>query len=236
MHVERADLSRIFHKTAGRGIAEIRERIATKNLNGLEGEFFASQPVYISQLANADGSKIEGLMGRIADEAAANRFGTADLNEFSYWAWRSCGVVEVQMILATELGNGFNKTTMDLIREGLEVGGYNVETDTGWYHKALVKLAEKYGIKGETKKFMPSSEIAREIMEGRYVMVSLKSRLDGGHLLLLYGVNIQGGSLQGFFVHDPFNFGKEGESQFMSKSDFDRLSTRRVIIFEPIRH
>lgn len=231
--MERHRAAKLFHETVGKGIAEIRENLASHKLANLEaGEYFLSyKPVYISQLAGAAGSSISGFYGEIKDEKAAKRFGTTNLSEFSYWAWRSCGIAGLQMVLTTELGDRFQKTTIDLVREGLRLDGYDVYRDMGWYHRSLVKLADVYGIKGRTKKFIPSSEIALEIWDGNYVLASIKSER-GGHLLLLYGIKVsKNRALGGFYCHDPSSFLKDGEARFIPKKEFDRLSTRRVIVF-----
>lgn len=231
--MERHRAAKLFHETVGRGIAEIRENLARHKLANLEtGEYFLPyKPVYISQLAGAARSSISGFYGGIKDEKAARRFGTTNLSEFSYWAWRSCGIAGLQMVLTTELGDRFQKTTIDLVREGLKLDGYDIQLDVGWYHKSLVKLAKAYGIQGRTKKFIPSSEIALEIWEGNYVLASIRSER-GGHLLLLYGIKIsKNRSLEGFYVHDPSNFLRDGEARFISKEEFDGLSTRRVMMF-----
>ncbi|HKC14722.1 MAG TPA: hypothetical protein VKC89_02035 [Patescibacteria group bacterium] len=231
--MERRDISRLFHLTAGRGIALAREEIAIRNLDSQEikGCFFVGNPLYINQMANADRNKIEGgLLGKINDPEAAIRFGTSNVDEFSYWAWRSCGVVNLQMVLAS-INPNFNKSTMDLVREGLDAGGYDVAKDVGWYHKGLIKLANQYGVRGETKKFIPSSQLAVEIFNGRYVMASVKSRLKDGHILLLFGIKTdERGNLAGFFAHDSNGLDSEGISKFISKSDFDKISTRRAIL------
>jgi hypothetical protein len=233
--MERPNFSKIFHSTVGVGIAQVRENMAQRHLSALNGnEILVSDeiPVYISQLANADPSKIEKFYGRISDADAAKRFGAKDIDEFSYWAWRSCGIAGVQMVLSTKLGESFNKKTMDLVKEGLEFGGYDVENDVGWYHTALSHLSEKYRISSEVRKFVPPSEIALEIAQNKYILASMKSK-NGGHLLLLYGVKVaKSGGLQGFFVHDPNNYQSEGESKFIEIDDFKKLYTRRIIIFD----
>jgi hypothetical protein len=237
--LERMSLSKTFHKTVGVGIAKARETVARRRLRDLEpGEYLVEPlPVYISQLADAERDLIEGFYGRIEDQKAAWRFGMEDLNQFSYWAWRSCGIAGVQAVVVTiRQANGleFNKKTMDLVNEGLELKGYDTQTNKGWYHKSLVALAEKYGVSGSLHKYIPPSEIALILANSNYALASIKSDT-GGHLLLLYGFRLnEKGQLEGFIHHDPNSFEKEGKGTFISRAAFDKLTTRRIISFSTV--
>lgn len=235
--MERKPISQLLHKTVGRGIAMIREILARSRLPHYQQDYFVViRPAYVSQFAFADKQKIAGYYGQIRDPEAAKRFGTSDLNEFSYWAWRSCGIAGLQMVLQTELDSSSGKTTMALIREGLDLGGYNIQTDTGWYHSILARLANNYGIEAGLRKFIPSSEIALSVTTGNYALASIDSP-SGGHLLLIYGVRLSAsGNLEGFYLHDPNDYHTHGEAQFIPKQHFDRLTTRRVILFKSIRN
>ncbi|MBX4205787.1 C39 family peptidase [Candidatus Microgenomates bacterium] len=230
-YIERT-AAKLFHETVGRGIAAVRERKVNIFLETLKpNEYFSSViPPYVSQIANADHSKISEFYGFINDEKAAQRFGTNNLEEFSFWAWRSCGVVDAQMVLMASKGKSFDKTTMQLITEGLDLEGYDVKENIGWYHSALVELMKKYGIESTMKKFTPSSEIAKDILENKYVLASVKSET-GGHILLIYGFKIEdNGRLTGFFVNDPNNYYEDGDNKYITKHEFDELFTRRTIV------
>lgn len=229
--MKEVDFKKIFHQTVGRGIALAKEkRVASEFSNLRVGEYFVGEkPVYISQLADAQLGSIEGFYERINDKDASARFGAVNLDEFSYWAWRSCGIVGVQMLLSTLLPS-FNKKTMDLVTEGLDIGGYDVGADVGWYHDALAKLTRKYGLKAETRKFISSSEVAKLVLDQKYSLASIKSNT-GGHLLLVYGFRIgQNHKIDGFIVNDPNDYKTKGDEKFVAKKDFDEMFTRRVIV------
>jgi len=232
--MERNGLSRKFHMTIGYGLSEFRNIIAKRELEVLKsGEYFVQKkPNYVSQIADADKDLVNGFYGAIDDRTAANRFGTNNLEEFSYWAWRSCGIACIQAVLQTVYKcreDKFELTTMDLIREGLELGGYDIEKDVGWYHKALVDLSRKHGLESRMQKFIPAPEIALIISNNNYVISSVKSN-SGGHLLLLYGFKLkEKGELVGFWYHDPNNFKTDGMNRFISKEEFNKLTTRRII-------
>ncbi len=227
-------MSKLFHETVGKGISSLREKVAEVKLRNLEvGEHFLPfYPIYISQLADAENKSIKKAYGKIEDKVAAKKFGAVNLKDFSYWAWRSCGIVGTQMVLKTVIGDLFNKTTMDLINEGLEFCGYNVVKDVGWYHSALIKLVEKYRISAKSKKFISSAEIALLLHSGICLLVSVKSSR-GGHMLLFFGFRLnKNKKLDGFWYHDPYNFKRNGENLFISIDDLNRRSTRRIILFK----
>lgn len=225
-------ITHIIHITVGRVITQLREIYFHIYLDKVkEGTYQVfPTPPYISQLADADFKKIDGSYGAIDDINAAKRFGTNDVSKFSYWAWRSCGIVGIQMILRAVGVSSIKESTMNLIEEGLTIGGYNTHTDVGWYHRALILLAERRGVTGLQAKFISPSQIAKFVIEGKYVLASLKSAR-GGHLILIYGVVIKNGDVLRFMIHDPNNFQSLGESKDISKVSFSKISTRRVMTF-----
>lgn len=226
-----AQVAKLYHETVGKGISQIRERTSKLRLAGLEpGEYYTKAiPMYISQLAGAKRGKIDGFYGKILDDNASKRFGATSLEDFSYWAWRSCGIVCVQMILGTMKESNFSGKTKDLINEGLRLNGYDIATDRGWYHASLAKLAESHDLSAKVRKFVPSSEIAEDVVNGKYVLASVKS--GKGHLLLIFGVKLSdNGGVEGFRLHNPNDYSGPGESIFMPRKEFDKLSTRRVIV------
>lgn len=230
-------VAKLFHETVGVAIAYVRELWYFRYLKDRkDGKYeIVPRPPYISQIANSKVSQIERFYGDIHDHEAMNRFGARSLDEFSYWAWRACGIAGVQMVLMLVLKSKFKKTTMDLVNEGLYQGGYDVKRDIGWYHKALAGLSQKYGLPARLSKFVAVSQIAYEVTRGNAVLASLKSST-GGHLVLIYGFNIKAGKLTSFIAHDPSNYKKSGEGVEMTRSEFSKLFTRRAIVFECKEH
>lgn len=232
--MERIYISQVFHETLGKKIADVREVLAQSELQNLqEGSYFVKNiPVYVSQLSGSKKNKIDSFYGQINDSEAARHFGADNLEEFSYWAWRSCGVVGLQMIFESEDKETFKQTTMDLIKEGLDMEGYDTDKDKGWYHQSLLDLAKRHGFKGRLDKFIPPSKIASYILEDNYVLASIDSET-GGHLLLLYGFKLgQDGKIEGFWHHDPNDFVESGNRKYIKIEKFSRLSTRRAVIIE----
>ncbi len=209
-----------------------KEKKASQDIERLSsGDFIIEPvPVYISQIANANFKLIEKeeLFPRISDKKAMKRFGAPTMREFNYWAWRSCGIACIQSVIST-FKNDFKKTTYNLIQEGLVLNGYNTKTDVGWYHDALVTLAANYGIQSKRREFVSSPEVSLYLLKNHYVMASMESST-GGHLLLLYGFKLDTNhKLAGFWIRNPNNSNKKGESQFVSKEEFEKNFKKRII-------
>lgn len=227
--------SKLFHETIGRVIAFLSESKNRNFISNLPDGIYevTPKPLYISQLANAKNSKIEKFYGFINDLEACKRFGSSNLDDFSYWAWRSCGIVGLEMILKSRPNNKFSKKTRELIKEGLDIGGYHTKKDIGWYHQKLVDLGQKYGITAQCEKFVSPSYIAKLIANNQYVLASIYSKT-GGHLLLVYGFHIKNGLLTKFTVHDPNNYQSKEEAKEITLREFKKLSTRRIIVFNNV--
>ena len=119
---------------------------------------------------------------------------------------------------------------MELIRKGNKLDGYDQKTDTGWFHDSLVKLITEYGFSARLKKFVPASELALDIHDGSFVLSSIDSE-SGGHLLLLYGYQMEKkGKLKGFWFNDSLDYREGGRHKFIEKRQFNKISTRRAII------
>lgn len=216
-------------------VKEAWQRISLKRFK--PGEIFVSpKPIYLGQLAKVDGKKVKGFYGKIFDSAAARRFGARDLDEFSFWGWRSCGIVCLQMILKT-LIKDFSKKTMDLIKECLAFDGYCYEDkktglkDVGWYHSALCKLAGDHGIRSKSLFLATTRDIIQELLRNHFVIVSVKSKT-GGHFWLIFGFKgNQNGKARGFYFHDPYGLDEEGKDKFIDFEEFKKEFNNKLISF-----
>lgn len=183
-------------------------------------------PKYISQIANANRESIDFKYGPIGDAKAADKFGANSLEEFSFWAWRACSIVCLQMVIKS-LTDRYPKT-MDLILDGLEVGGYKFVdkngkiVDVGWRHHSLVKIAKKYGLSGKILRFATIFDIATNIYQDKYVITSIGSKNDS-HNVLVYGLKVEDNhQIMGFYYHDPQNYNHQGAKQYISLKDFKK--------------
>ena len=160
------------------------------------------------------------------------------MNQFAavkddYWAPRSCAIVGLAMILKTIKGRMFKESCKDLINEGLEYGGYNIETDVGWYHDVIVKLAQRRGLESKRVEPVFSGEIISYLNKDYYILASIESNT-GGHLLLIYGYRInESNKLKEFVLHDSEKMiGGGGPGKRLSFEEFDERSKGRIIIFK----
>lgn len=181
-------------------------------------------PTYISQIANANRDSIEFKYGPIGDAKAADKFGANSLEEFSFWAWRACSIVCLQMVIRSVTDKYPN--TMDLILDGLTVDGYKFYdkkgkiVDVGWRHHSLIKIAKKYGLSGKMLRFATIFDLAESIYQNKCVIASIGSQNDS-HNVLIYGLKVgDNHKIIGFYYHDPQNYDKQGAKQYLSIKDF----------------
>lgn len=178
---------------------KIKEQIQSKTLQFPKNKknLVNPLPIYKNQLADAKEDKIEKFYGKIGDKKAASKFGAKDIEEFSFWAWRSCGIACLQMILKNE------KKTMNLVNEGLRENGYVFKKDIGWKHQALVNILKKYNFCAKIARVITPFDIALNIQKNRYVILSVRSKT-GGHMILVFGFKTdEKGEIKEFFYFDP---------------------------------
>jgi len=229
------ETKKLYKKIKTQIITYFNELLAQKYVNKLKDGTYQLKPtpIYISQLADAKNENIEKYYGKINDLKAQKKFGAKNNKDFNYWAWRACGIADLQMILKTELKSKFDKNTMQLINEGLKLNGYDIKNDIGWYHKALVSLGEKYGVNGQLVNFISINQIAKFVLENKYILASLKSS-SGGHLVLIYGFTIKNNKVINLIIHDPYTYNNIGKSNTLNKKDFVKKSKKRGIVFNKI--
>lgn len=216
-----------------------------------KGEYFISgKPNYLSQFVRILPPSIK------VDEPLTNKediekYGAKDSEEFTFWAWRNCGIICVKMILdAKKVGK--NKTIMDLTREGIDLGGYitfedGKLVDKGWFHSALSSLLNKYGIKSYLKKWQTIESVAKDILNNKYVIISVrvpgrssikndgsfdpkKDAKYGGHLVLATGVKMNGKRVEGIYVHDPRGLETYQEDTWIPAKTFKKIFSSRTIV------
>lgn len=187
-------------------------------------------PTYVSQIANTPDTNLL-LYGTLNDKKAMKRFGARDIEEFTCWGWRSCGIVCIEMLLRTYNLIPSTIKTMDLVNEGLKLKGYDIKNDIGWYHKALVKLAKSHGLTAKRVEPLDTQKIIRALKNNWYVMASVKSP-SGGHLLLIFDTVSDGKSITGFRYHNPSSYKKDPKNQILPVEEFETISKGRGILLK----
>jgi hypothetical protein len=245
-------LMRIGHHVTSfiRHVIHYRER---PRLPDYEGEYFiSSEPPYISQFVDTYPSSITPDT-LLTDPRHIEAFGARDAKEFTFWAWRDCGIACVKMILDSH-HKARGKTMMDLTNEGVDLGGYilyegGVFVDKGWYHAALAALLEKYRVPAEMKRWQSIESVAKDVLENKQVIVSVTvpgrrsieedgsfdlkpGGKTGGHLLLATGVKIHNQIVEGLYAHDPRALPNYQAHTFIPTDKFNEIFSSRTIVSE----
>jgi|JFJP01.1.fsa_nt_gi hypothetical protein len=156
--------------------------------------------------------------------------------EYAYWVERACGVACLKMCV--EAAGGPKHPLVNWARLGLERGGYLIhhnEADgssheVGWVHHTLVKMAQEIGLTAEAN---PASleEIPGYLRQGKMVIASVSyeagdDRLSitkqGGHLMVIIGVDCVDGHPQAFYVNNPS--GRRAELQAGARLTVERFA------------
>ncbi|MEK7621312.1 MAG: C39 family peptidase [Patescibacteria group bacterium] len=166
-------------------------------------------------------------------------FGFKTKEESEYWTWRDCGVCCLKMALDFY---GTKETIAKLVGDGVVLGGYDVEKDSGWYYKPLLELAKKYGLHGFISAYLSKYELAKNVLDKRFVIASvnpsiirldkeMKSTQKSGHLVLVIGFKLKNKKIEGFYINNPS--GKVVETQkkaFIPIKTFTKAYGERGIV------
>ena len=241
----KSSINRIFTSLLG--------NIHRLRLPKFDGDYSANpKPKYLSQFVGIYPQSIS-LDSTLDNKEHIAAYGAKDCDEFSFWAWRNCGITCVKMILDTHL-ESFDKSMMQLTREGIRLGGYILYegknfVDKGWFHHSLVSLLQKYGVSAIMKKWQTIDSIAIDILGNKSVILSVlipgrkhiaedgsfkpkPNAKYGGHLLLATGVKMKGKQVVGIYVHDPRGLENYQEDTFISADTFKKIFSGRTIIAE----
>ncbi len=216
-----------------------------------DGDYFVKpKPSYISQFVGIYPQTID-LDSKLDNKDYIAAYGAKDSDEFSFWAWRNCGIACVKMILDThEKCHG--KNMMKLTREGMDLGGYILYegknfVDKGWFHHSLVSLLQKYGSSAIMKKWQTIDSIATDILGNKSVIISVlvpgrkhivengsfkpkPNAKFGGHLLLATGIKMRGKKVVGLYVHDPRGLENYQANTYILASTFKKIFSGRTIV------
>ncbi len=224
-------------------------KLTLKPYNGTH--YISPLPEYISQFISIYPSSIT-TDTPLTNKKDIEQFGAKDSDEFTFWAWRDCGIVCIKMIL-NHFKKAKDKSIMDLTHEGIDLKGYLVNNengkfiDKGWFHHSLVSLLEKYNISAKMKKWQTIESVTQDILNNKMVIISVhvpgrrfikedrsfepkEHAKYGGHLLLAIGVKMEGKDIEGIFVHDPRGLENYQANTFISMKIFKTIFTNRTIV------
>lgn len=192
--------------------------------------------VFVDQLGDPDPKLITRNYGSINDKRAAKRFGTNNINDYSYWAWRSCAIANVLMILKTEglyAGSLFN-----LIKQIRRKNGYLDSDkwgnkDIGWKHQILVKTLQSYKLKASLLKRVSIPHLLNILASNRYVIASVKSRVQqkGTHMILVSGF-IKMKDKVILHYYDPMNLDNKGGKREINSKKLSEIFLNKGIVVQ----
>lgn len=164
------------------------------------------------------------------------KLGFKSYDDADYWQRSSCGILCVQEIASFLNGSTYN--TVDLIRQGQELGGYSHEH--GWKHDGLVGLINKLGLRAERKP-MHIADLKEALNNKRLPIVSIKWAFKptksvkekllfwkkyGGHLAVVVGY-----SDEGFYVNHTSKVKEENwKARLVPFKQFSDGYTGRAIL------
>jgi hypothetical protein len=169
--------------------------------------------------------------------------------EYAYWVERACGVACLKMCV--EALGGPKRSLVDWARSGLERGGYLIRRnedgntrEIGWVHSVLAEMAQESGLTAEVRS-ASIEEIPADLRQGHMVIASVSyeagdDRLaitkQGGHLMVVIGVECVNGCPRAFYVNNPS--GRQKELQANARLSFERFAAAysgRVIVLGQAR-
>ncbi len=165
--------------------------------------------------------------------------GFVSLEDATYWERSSCGVLCLKMAVdafLTEQNKPLSSPINEFIKQGVAVGAY---TDAlGWFHRGLIELAARYGIKARAYRNVTPKQLKEFLSKGSLLIVSIKVgfvpkkrlrerilfwRKIGGHLALLVGFEESDGKLRGFYInHTSIRKDWNWEQEFIPLEKFKK--------------
>lgn len=170
----------------------------------------------------------------IHDREASKRFGTDDIDEYSFWAWRACGIALLRTILIATKKN--TPTLFELSKELDTHDGYihsnKYGKDLGWKYSAMAHFLVRNNIPATISKYLGVLRLIIEITRNKWAIASIKSRVSTGtHLVLVTNIEKKHQEII-ITYHDPY-FDDKGGKQSVSLQEFSRIFNNRGIIITP---
>jgi len=151
----------------------------------------------------------------------------------SYWAARSCSIVNLKMIL--DFFDVDSPNIDDLIKNAYKEGLYG---PWGWKQKNLIEFAEGFGLITHREDFnnfdRGLGKIKAHLDSGGLVIASIAKRILGNrryHSILVIGYE-EGDSLELLYYHDPELLdGAKKKSYFVDKETFEKDWRKMAMFF-----
>lgn len=218
---------------------DMRAKRHVKSLH--KGEYTVQNVPYQCQFASPELAK-DILEKRIEakDDPKWKVFGYKTREESEYWAWRQCGVCCAKMAL--EYYGKQPGAVANLTEQGVKLGGYNTETDEGWYYKPLAALIRSYGLAASVAPYLSVEQLVKNISEDKLAIISVNPEIirgdkkitnfsKSGHLVLVVGVKIEHGKVVSVRVSNPSGKTKETQAYgLIPIDDFTKAYGKKGIV------
>lgn len=161
-------------------------------------------------------------------------FGFTRIEDYVYWSWRACGVACLMMAIRS-LSLDKNMPSMsELILEGLKVNAYLIKesngtkSEIGWTYAGLIQLGKEYGLNGCIERNLEIHEIVHHLKQKHFVIASVDpfairgeslKKMDGGHLIFIYGLQYTGDTVSGLLFHNPSGKGTRQQQNVVIKTE-----------------
>mgnify|MGYP001603265812 CR=1 FL=1 len=195
--------------------------------------------LFRKELKLPDGSfVIEGVpfFSQRVDDANYKQEGFSSLKEAVYWSERICGIACVKMVVKAFMPEKDVRLN-DLLDRGLEAVAYR--EDVGWIHQGLIDLARLFGLNGGRKSVGENIEkIGEYVINHKVVIASVTVGFEagkeykkedgsyykmqkGGHLVVVFGVEVENGKVKNLLLHHPSSWQSyEWHHHKISREDF----------------
>jgi len=140
--------------------------------------------------------------------------GAQSREEFFLWSDQVCAMTCLKMIASNfpSLPQPFQ--TIDFAKKSLSYGVYKIFESgqiSGIFWEAFEQYLKEYNISSKFKEYLTISQILDFLESGHIVLVSVspffhhreRGNKKIGHIVLVHGYSVQGGSLKAFHIKDP---------------------------------
>lgn len=167
--------------------------------------------------------------------------GSLKQSQIDEWTNNLCGLMCVGMII-NRFSTNSKYTIAELLDSADKLGAFHQRS--GWIHKKLVLLAEKYGVEASCQRMNNLDTIYELLAAGGLIIASvspsylspeLKITADeqSGHLVVISGMNREEKGSYQIFVHDPGSeFTEGGKNLSVDSSVFVRSFSGNIIVFK----
>lgn len=161
------------------------------------------------------------------DDPQWQEFGFKTKKEYAFWSWRICAIACLKMVTNYYYGN--NKVTLaTLTKRCLDLNGYSIDKDRGWFHSSLITYLREEKIFSSSLTFIPWHVLLESLQKNILIIASISESnktinpLLDGHLVILVGIE-NSPTKKGIYYLDPSNPPARNKPSYMSWKTFQKV-------------